>query len=75
MSLTRKHTAWKKSRKFGDVKGGRLRPKLANKVFNRQHNFEVPNIGDETPIFIEDNPSKDFFFPISINGGLCSICE
>ncbi len=66
MRQSRKETAWKKSRKFGDVKGGRMRPKLADNIFNRQHNLETPNKNDETPIFIKDNPSRDFFFPVSI---------
>ncbi|MFV1884640.1 MAG: hypothetical protein ACMZ7B_09145 [Balneola sp.] len=62
----RKETAWKKSRKFGDVKGGRMRPKLADNIFNRQHNFLPPTDGQETPIFIVDNPSRDFFFPVTV---------
>jgi len=66
MKQNRKETAWKKSRKFGDVKGGRMRPKLADNIFNRQHNLESPKEDDKTPIFIQDNPSRDFFFPISI---------
>jgi len=63
----RKETAWKKNRKFGDVKGGRMRPKLADNIFNRQHNFLPPTDGQETPIFIADNPSRDFFFPATID--------
>ena len=43
MKQTRKETAWKKSRKFGDVKGGRKRPKLADNIFKRQHNFSAPS--------------------------------
>lgn len=66
MRQSRKETAWKKSRKFGDVKGGRMRPKLADNIFNRQHNLEKPTENDETPIFIKDNPSRDFFFPVTI---------
>ena len=66
MRQTRKETAWKKSRKFGDVKGGRKRPKLADNIFSRQHNFQAPSTGEETPIFMLDNPSRDLFFPITI---------
>lgn len=62
----RKETAWKKSRKFGDVKGGRMRPKLADNIFNRQHNLTPPTEDEETPIFIIDNPSRDFFFPVTV---------
>lgn len=61
-----KETAWKKSRKFGDVKGGRMRPKLADNIFNRQHNLLPPKENEETPIFMKDNPSRDFFFPVSV---------
>ncbi len=66
MAQSRKETAWKKSRKFGDVKGGRVRPKLADKIFNRQHNFLPPCDNEQTPIFIVDNPSRDFYFPVSV---------
>ena len=66
MTLTRKQTAWKKSRKFGDVKGGRMRPKLTDNIFNRQHNLQAPTDNQEIPIYIQDNPSRDFYFPVSI---------
>lgn len=66
MKQSRKETAWKKSRKFGDVKGGRMRPKLTDNIFNRQHNLVAPKDKDETPIFIKDNPSRDFYFPVTI---------
>ena len=62
---SRKDTAWKKSRKFGDVKGGRMRPKLADNIFARAHSIQRPSEGEELPIFITDNPSRDYFFPIS----------
>lgn len=65
MSISRKVTAWKKSRKFGDVKGGRTFPKIANRIFNRQHSLQKPNENDELPIFIKDNTSKDFYFPVN----------
>jgi len=65
MRQNRKETAWKKSRKFGDVKGGRKWPKIVDRVFNREHNLSPPIEGEETPIFIIDNPSRDFFFPVS----------
>jgi hypothetical protein len=66
MRQTRKETAWKKSRKFGDVKGGRKWPKLADKIFNRQHNLLPPTDDEETPIFIVDNPSRDLYFPVTV---------
>jgi hypothetical protein len=63
---TRKHTAWKKNRKFGDIIGGRKRTKLADNIFNRRHNLIAPKEGQEKPIFITDNPSRDFYFPMTI---------
>lgn len=62
---SRKHTAWRKSRKFGDVFGGRTRMKLTDGIFQRLHPFAAPTEGQSIPIVIEDNPSKDFFFPMS----------
>jgi hypothetical protein len=43
MTISRKETAWKKNRKFGDVKGGRTFPKITNRIFNRQHSLQKPN--------------------------------
>lgn len=61
----KKQTSWKKSRKFGDVMGGRTRPKIADKVFNRMHNFHRPVEGEERPLFFMDNPTRDFYFPVT----------
>lgn len=63
---TRKRTAWKKSRTFGDVKGGRRWPKRADRIFARTHSLRRPSVGDDRPVFITDNPSRDFFFPIGV---------
>jgi len=63
----RKETAWKKSRKFGDVYGGRVRPRLVDNVFNRCHSLDPPGPHDELPICIVDNPSRDFMFPITVD--------
>jgi len=52
MKQNRKETAWKKSRKFGDIHGGRMRLKCADGIFNRNHNLLSPSEGQETPIFI-----------------------
>jgi hypothetical protein len=64
--LSKKHTAWKKNRKFGDVYGGRTFPKLADRIFNKLHNLSAPGKTDETPKFILENPSRDFYFPVTI---------
>lgn len=66
MRQNRKETAWKKSRKFGDVKGGRKWPKLADNIFNRCHNFPAPTPDQQLPIYMVDNPSRDFFYPASV---------
>ena len=65
MSISRKETAWKKSRKFGDIKGGRKFPKTTDNVFARYHSIEPPTLHEKLPIFIKDNPSRDFYFPVN----------
>ena len=62
---SQKATAWKKNRKFGDVHGGRTRPKLTDNIFRRAHSLTPPGPGDALPIVIEENPSRDFYFPLS----------
>ncbi len=66
MTQNRKQTAWKKNRKFGDIMGGRMRPKLTDNIFSRKHNLQPPTENQEQPIFIVENPSKDFYFPATI---------
>lgn len=63
--MQRKLTPWKKSRKFGDVYGGRKWPKVADNIINRCHNLEAPEAGRDLPILLQDNPSRDFYFPVS----------
>lgn len=67
---TKKETAWKKSRKFGDVKGGRRRIKIEDNIFNRAHNLKAPGSNQATPILMEDNPSREFFFPLNCQEAL-----
>jgi hypothetical protein len=67
MRQTRKETAWKKSRKFGDVKGGRKRVRLADNIFERKHSMLPPSENEETPIFIADNSSRDLYFPVTVD--------
>jgi hypothetical protein len=64
MTLSRKETAWKKSRKFGDVKGGRTHPKVCDGVVRKYHSLKRPAVFEQLPIVIKDNPSKDFYFPV-----------
>lgn len=56
---------WKKNRRFGDSHGGRYRLKLSDNIFARCHSLKRPNPADELPILLEDNPSREFFHPIS----------
>ena len=67
MFKTKKHTSWKKNRKLGDIWGGRLRNKMEDNIFKRFHSFAKPSIFEEVPIILKENPSKNFFFPISID--------
>ena len=66
MKQNRKETAWKKNRKFGDIHGGRIRLKCADGIFNRKHSLLPPTPDQETPIFIVENTSRDFYFPVTI---------
>lgn len=61
----RKELAWKKNRRFGDQHGGRMRPKIRDGIFRRLHSLRPPPAGLPLPILIEDNPSRDFFFPLN----------
>lgn len=58
-------TPWKKSRTLGDIYGGRTNRKLNDNIFKRVHSLSRPTEHDELPLLIQDNPSRDFFFPIS----------
>lgn len=67
MRQSRKQTAWKKSRTFGDIKGGRRWPKLKDNIVKRRHSLLKPSEFDELPVYMVENPSKDFYFPITID--------
>ncbi|SFP01538.1 hypothetical protein SAMN05428949_7182 [Chitinophaga sp. YR627] len=62
----KKATAWKRNRKFGDIMGGCMRTKLDSGIFQRIHSLTAPTPGTELPIFIQDNPSKAFYYPLNI---------
>ena len=62
-----KQTAWKKNRNLGDKMGGRWRLKLKDNIFAREHSFEAPSEFEETPIFIVENASKNYYFPIGVD--------
>ncbi len=63
--MDRKTTAWKKSRTFGDVFGGRMSRKIPDRIVRRAHSLHPPGPHDSLPIFLIDNPSRDFFFPLT----------
>jgi hypothetical protein len=63
--MDRKQTAWKKSRTFGDVFGGRTHRKIPDRILRRAHSLNPPGPHDSLPIFIVDNPSREYFFPLS----------
>ncbi|MEM7703600.1 MAG: hypothetical protein AAF251_16805 [Pseudomonadota bacterium] len=63
--MQHRRTPWKKSRTFGDLYGGRERRRFADNIFARAHSLPKPSSGEVLPILIEDNPSRDFFFPLS----------
>jgi hypothetical protein len=63
---SRKETAWRKNRELGEIHGGRTRRRFTDNIFARLHCLNAPAPGVELPIFIQDNPSRDFFFPVSL---------
>lgn len=65
MPQSRKETAYRKNRKFGDVYGGRTRARVPDGIFRRAHSLKRPGPHDQLPIVIEDNPSRKFFFPLT----------
>jgi hypothetical protein len=67
MQQNRKQTSWKKSRKFGDIHGGRCRLKMSDNIFKRHHNLLALTEDQQRPVFIIENTSKDFYFPVTID--------
>lgn len=65
--MERKLTAWRKNRNLGDVAGGRKWPKFEDQIVRREHSLKPPAPGEKLPILIAENPSRDYFFPITID--------
>lgn len=61
----RSATPWKKSRTYGDIYGGRMRRRMADNIFARAHSLLRPDPSQALPILIQDNPSREYFFPVS----------
>ena len=45
--------------------GGRCRRKLDDNIFARLHSFKRPTEFDELPVIAVDNPSRDYYFPVT----------
>lgn len=65
MAAYLKTLQWRKNRRFGDIHGGRTHLRFSDNIVARLHSFRKPSESDELPILIEDNPSRNFFHPIS----------
>ena len=65
MRQRRKETAWKKNRRFGEVKGGRAQVKR-NAVSTILHELTAPEAFDELPILLEDRPPSGHYWPVSV---------
>ncbi len=46
---------------------------MADRIFQRAHSVERPGPNDPLPILLEDNPSREFFFPISADEALAAL--
>lgn len=64
--VSQQQTPWKKSRKFGDIHGGRIRKKLSDNTFKSYHSLQAPVATDDLPIYLVDAVSREFYFPITI---------
>ena len=63
---SQKRTRYRRNREFGDIHGGRVHRRFADNIFKRVHSLTPPDPNqDELPVFICDNSSRDFFFPIT----------
>ncbi len=62
----RSTTPWKKSRTYGDISGGRTRRRFTDNIVARAHSLQQPAPGQALPVLLQDNPSREFFFPVSV---------
>lgn len=44
-----------------------MRVKLKDNILRRLHSLQCPSPLDECPIYMQENPSKDFYFPITVD--------
>jgi hypothetical protein len=61
----RSATPWRKSRTFGDIYGGRVRRRCVDNIFARAHSLRRPAADQPLPLLLEDNPSRDYYFPVA----------
>jgi hypothetical protein len=60
-----RHTPWKKSRTYGDNYGGATGHRDSDNIRSRLHSFHAPSEFETLPIFRQDNPSREWFHPLS----------
>lgn len=46
---------------------------MTDNIFRRLHSLRRPGPQDDLPILIEENPSRDYFFPISASEAACAL--
>lgn len=63
-SRSKKHTAWKKNRQFGDSYGRAAFVRI-QKIYIPYTHLPAPQPGIELPQLIENKPHRDFFFPVT----------
>ena len=61
----RKRTAWKRSRTHGDIHGRRRWPRFSEGIAVHCHSLAAPEDIGDLPVPTKDNPSRDFFHPVS----------
>lgn len=66
MNQRRKETAWKKNRKLGQVKGGRVQVKR-NSVIRLLHELTAPEEDEDLPILLQDRPPSAHYWPLGVD--------
>jgi hypothetical protein len=61
-----KQARWQKNTELNEVFSSRAHVESADKIFDRVRGIQMPRKSDVTPLFMEDQPSKDAYFPASV---------